>query len=161
MKRFPIVIAAALAASACGSSEDEGTTIVTSDGSVTVNDGKEGTMTFRSDDAEAVVKTGTGSAENLPDGFTAYPGAKIAMSVDGSQGGKKGGMVAMETSDAPEKVIEFYKRQVADAGLVIHSEGTFSGSHVLGARDENGDAGVNIVANGAGDTTHVQITFGS
>ncbi|WP_230291949.1 hypothetical protein [Croceicoccus sp. Ery5] len=152
----------ALTLAACGGGEDAddgGTTITTPDGSVTVNDDDDGTMTFRADGAEAVVKTGTGNADNLPKGFTAYPGAKITMSVEGNQGGKSGGMIAMETSAPPEKVIAFYKKQAENAGLEIESEGKFSGSHMLGARSDA--LGVNVVANGGDDKTQVQIAYGT
>ena len=162
MTKLPMIAMSALALSACGSGEDESTTIVTADGTMTVDDDDDGTIIFRGNDAQAVVKTGAvangGTADNLPDGFTAYPGAKIVLSVDGSQGDKQGGMIAMETSAPPTKVIAFYRKQAENAGMEIESEGNFSGSKVMGARSEG--LGVNVVANGGDDGTHVQIAYG-
>ena len=162
MTRFPMIALSVLALTACGGSDDNSTTIATADGTMTIDNDDDGTMTIHGDYAQAVVKTGAaasgGSAENLPDGFTAYPGAKIVLSVDGNQGGKGGGMVAMETSAPPTKVIAFYRKQAENAGLEIESEGTFSGSQVMGARRDG--LGVNVVANGGDDGTHVQIAYG-
>lgn len=167
MKKFAMILAPALALAACGSSEDSdgdaGTTYSTPDGSVTVTGDEDGTTVYRADngDAQAVVKTGKGSADALPKGFTAYPGADITLSVDGRQGGKNGGVLMMETSDAPEKVIAFYKKQVEDAGLVIETEGRFSGSHTLGAKNEDETFGFSVTAQDTGGKTQIQIGYGT
>lgn len=162
MTRLPIIAVSALALSACGGGDGDSSTIATADGAMTVEDDDDGMVTFRGGDAQAVVKAGAaangGTADDLPDGFTAYPGATIVLSVDGSQGDKQGGMIAMETSAPPTKVIAFYRKQAQNAGMEIESEGTFSGSKVMGARREG--LGVNVVANGGDDGTHVQIAFG-
>ena len=113
MTRFPMTALSVLALTACGGSDDNSTTIAPADGTMTIDNDDDGTMTIFGDDAQALVKTGAaangGTADNLPDGFTAYPGAKIVLSVEGSEGeGKQGGMIAMETSAPPGKVIAFY-----------------------------------------------------
>ena len=163
MTKFPLIAMSVLALTACGGSDDNSTTIATADGTMTIDNDDDGTMTIFGDDAQAVVKTGAaangGTADNLPDGFTAYPGAKIVLSVEGSEGeGKQGGMIAMETSAPPGKVIAFYRKQAENAGMEIESEGRFSGSEVMGARGDG--LGVNVVANGGDDGTHVQIAYG-
>ena len=162
MTRIPTIALFVLALTACGGSNDDAATVAATDGSVTIDNDDDGTLTIYGDDAQAVVKTGAaasgGTADNLPDGFTAYPGAKIVLSVEGDQGGKGGGMIAMETSAPPAKVIAFYRRQAQNAGMEIESDGMFSGSRVMGARSD--DLGVNVVANGGDDGTHVQIAYG-
>ncbi len=114
-------IACVLVLSACGGGDE--TTITTADGKdVTIKssgDGEDANISIKGENGETATFNAGASAAGgtLPAGVAAYPGAKSTMTMSGSEGGKKGGVAVLETTDSPDKVIAFYKAEATSKGL--------------------------------------------
>lgn len=79
------------------------------------------------------VKTADGTAtwgdtklpDNWPSDAPVYPGTKVAYAGSSNQtNGQSGSMVMLQSTDSGDKVVEFYKKELATQGWKI--EGTFS-----------------------------------
>ncbi len=158
MKR-PMIAVIALALAGCGGSNDDGTTVSTGDSTVHVS-GDDGTMKIEADDGSATIRSGKGSEAgvSLPDGLSLYPGSEVIMTMNGGDGGGSGGLTVMESGDSVETVEAFYRKQIEDLGLVIHTDGMFSGAQTIGARDDDSGSAVNVVITASGDKTQIHLT---
>lgn len=144
---YPVTIAAALALSACGGSDEQ--TYRGADGEeVTVARGGDGTMTFRSEDGETVVTTGdVGSA--MPGGLPSYPGGDdsrgMQMNATGRDGGS-GQVSSFTTSDAPADVVAFYRAALESAGYEIAATMDMGDTRTIVGNRPDGNGGVQISA---------------
>jgi hypothetical protein len=131
--KYVLISALTVLLASCGGSKE--TTITTSDGKdITIKqtgDGESATITAKGENGEVgTLTTGAAAAGSaLPAGVATYPGAKNMMTMSGNEGGKSGGMAVLETSDAPEKVIAFYKAEAARKGLTKDVSETTSNSN--------------------------------
>jgi hypothetical protein len=142
---------------------------------VTVPDGKGGTVTVDTNNAAGTVTAessdgtftinGEGTVPTgLPANVKPYPGANVVASMMTSGenipgGGGGGGMLAMETSDAPDKVIAFYKPQF-DA-MSEKMTNTTEDATMLGGKGADGITMTVIVnaPDGPGDKTGISVTW--
>lgn len=105
-----------------------------------------------------------GGAAKLPSWVPAYPGARAqgnftATGEDGSGRGA-GGVVTFESTDSPEKVMDFYKDKVAGMGMKVITTfgGTDGGMMVAQDEDEKRTLQVTVGKSGSGST--IGLTFG-
>ena len=154
--RIIFLLTAVAALGAC--SNDTSTTVKTSDGedikitSDGDNTSESGTITFEGKDGEGKITFGDAAAkQGLPLGLSVYPGGQVQgafMGQDGKSG--MGGMATVLSSDAPDKVIAFYKAQAESKGYAIKSQSTST---------SNNKTTANFAAEGAkGETLVVTVT---
>lgn len=148
MRRVFVVAASLLALAACGRvhKNADGTTVI---------HGRDGT--------KITVGTGGASGQNPPAHMPAFlkvfPGAVIKSTVDT---GKSGGMMMMETTAAPDAVVDFYKGEAKAAGLDVQMDMNNEGGHsVLFAEPrEKGKRNFNVSASRQTDgKTQALVTF--
>ena len=94
---------------------------------------------------------------NWPSDAPTYPGASINLSGFSNNGADGGGIaLVIDTTDTLQKVVDFYKKSLADKGWKIASEASMGDTVVLAA--EKGTMKYSIVMAAAGD--HTQISSG-
>lgn len=158
---LPIAAACSFVLAACGS-ENSGTfeTSEGEKGEYTVDsDGDGMNATVTTPDGTATMQSGENVKADLPDGFTVYPGAKVvsATNVDSPQ--SKGALVIMETTDSPDKVAAFYRKQAEAAGIKIEMEMTVNGGKMIGGKGPDERVfSLNTTSND--DNTGIQLTVG-
>lgn len=91
----------------------------------------------------------------------AYPGAKVTTSMAGTSEDGTGGMVTFETSDSPQKVVDFYKPRAAAAGLGNVSNMDMNGTKIFGAGDEATGRTLSIQASVADGKTTAMLSYGT
>ncbi len=168
----PLLLALALplALAGCGGGKTE-TTITTQDGqkvTVTKAGGDENaTITAVNDKGEtATITTGNAAAGGkLPGGVGLYPGAKQTANMMGEQDGKTGGVAVLETSDAPDKVVAYYKAEAQKLGFtknVSNMNTTSDGktATTFTAEGADGKSGIVVTATADGGKTTVTIMGG-
>ena len=147
MRRVLVFAVSLFALAACGPKVH-----VSKDGS-TVIQGKDGSVI-------AVNANGPGGVPaHLPPYLKIFPGAVVKSTIDT---GKTGGMLSMETSAAPDAVVDFYKGQAATAGLEVQMDMNNEGGHsVLFAEPrDKGKRNFNVTASKQGDgKTAVVMTY--
>lgn len=143
MRNWVLAGVAALALSACGSSDSESAdnaetaaASVTSEG----GDGETSTTTIKADGGTATIRSGPGAAVDLPLGFKLYPGAEVLSSTTFAQNGDKGALVTMLAEASPDEMIAFYRKAAEAADVKIEMELTTDNSKIIGGK-------------GAGDVT--------
>jgi len=150
------VIAAAALVAGCDQHPAKTVKIKGKDGAVTISGNGEH-MTMTADDGKTMVEFNANGIGNqkLPDFAPVYPGAQVQGSVVAQTEG--GGTFSFESSDAPEKVIAFYKDRAKSAGLVEKLSMTANGSltYMASSGDEKKTLQVIAAKNGAG--SHVQV----
>lgn len=160
--RLILPIAATIALAAC-SSEKSGT-FETEDGEqgeYTVDsDGGGAKASITTDEGTFTMQSGDDVKADLPDGFTVYPGAKVVSATNVDGGGTKGSLVMMETTDAPDKVAAFYRKQAEAAGIKIEMEMTINGGKMIGGKGEGGKMFSLNTTNNDGKTG-IQLTAGT
>ena len=142
----PAIIAALLAGCGPGTPKEGEARIDTKAGTATVNLGE-----------GAVTTLGTQAPPNLPAYAPVYPGATIQSSVNGIGGGPLSGMLALTTPDPADKVLAFYKKAAADAGLKMETEATTGQLKTFVARD--GDKVANLTLAPQDGKTFAQLTY--
>lgn len=156
--RFALAIPALLLLAACGSKED---TITVKDGN-----GEEATITTKSDDGETTITSDKGkvvineggAGASFPAFAPQYPGSTVMGSATfagtGAEGGA-GSMVTQQTSDAPDKVMAFYKAKVTEAGMKIGMETNTpeGGMLAVGTPGEKGGMMITVAKDGDSKTT--------
>ena len=73
----------------------------------------------QADGTRGVMTIGDGAAASLPDWAPLYPGASVETGMAGSSVEGSGGMVTMRSTDSLDKVMDFYRDHIADAGMEI------------------------------------------
>ena len=158
MRLITIVAAIAAAALVAGCDQHPSKTVKIKgkDGSVTVTS-VGGQVTMKSDDGKTTVEINTNGLGNqrLPDFAPIYPGAQVKGSLASQTEG--GGTFAFETSDAPDKVIAFYKDKAASAGLAEKLNMNANGAltYMASAGDEKRT--LQVIAAKTGASTNVQV----
>ncbi len=159
-------LAALLALAACGSEKAE-RTITTSDVStLSVKRGDSASEAkITATNAEGTATMTTGGAGQWPaaaaDYVPPYPGGAVTASFAGSSKGASGGMVTFTTTDSPEKVVDFYKAQAANAGLGDVSNIDINGAKIFAAKDKATGRSVSIQATVSEGKTSAAVTFGT
>jgi hypothetical protein len=93
------------------------------------------------------------SADKIPSWVPAYPGARIEGHFTASTAEGQTGSFSYKTSDAPAKVIDFYKDALSGAGFQITATATTGESQMLAAEDAG--SGRNVVVTIAGGSANV------
>ena len=152
----------ALALAACGSGSEG--TIEGEGGDLTYsidNDGDAVTADFTGPDGETMaMRSGDEAADDLPAGFTAYPGSQIVTStkIDTPDGG--GVILVMNTQATPDEVVAFYRQQIEAAEGEIRGETKQGGMIFLNGSGPDGlEFGVGASPGPDGQTT-IQLTVG-
>jgi hypothetical protein len=114
------------------------------------------------DGTQVNVSTGSGAAyPNLP--FPQYPGSSITMSMnqDNQPGGQPANkVVSLETSDAPDKAITFYKSWFSSNSWKINMESTQAGMSTISAQNSTGAiASIMCMPGAPSGKTNIQITL--
>jgi hypothetical protein len=106
------------------------------------------------------VTVGEGAGpSHMPDYVKLYPGAKVLASVDNGAAGT----ISMESQDAPDKVLAFYRQQAAGAKLTSVTEVNESGAgggHMLVFTGEGGKPTLSVTAQASDGKTTVGVTYG-
>ncbi|MEL6877048.1 MAG: hypothetical protein AAGL68_02995 [Pseudomonadota bacterium] len=162
MRQLAFVIASTLLLAACGS-ETSGT-IEGEDGEVGEysidSESGETTATIKTDEGEAVIRSGENIDVDLPAGFSVYPGAKVVHNTSVTQGATTGAMVVMESEDTAEDIAEFYRQQADGAGIKIEFEMSMDDGQMLGGKNEAGETfTLNTVEEG--DRRTIQLMVGT
>jgi hypothetical protein len=118
--------------------------------------GATNTITFNSSEGKGSVSVSAeGEApKNLPSYIPTYPGANyqgsFASNVTASGAGEqnaKGGMVSFKTTDAPDKVLAFYKDAFTRGGLKEQASGNMGGLQMLSfSKGDNNQEGAQVMA---------------
>jgi hypothetical protein len=102
-------------------------TIEESSGAKEVSLEKEG-LRFEGKEGE---KVAIGGSARLPDGWPSYapvyPGAKLHMAI--ANPGQKAKVISMETADAPDKALAFYKERLTGAAWTVETTLDLGGTH--------------------------------
>lgn len=101
----------------------------------------DGSTSFKANDGTTVtVNDGAGQQppSHLPAYLKAFPGATIKSTIDT---GKSGGMMTLETSAAPDAVVDFYKAEAKAAGLEIQMDMNNEGNHAVLFAEPKGSTG--------------------
>jgi hypothetical protein len=139
MRKILTLSMTVLAFAACGKSDEKKITVKEADGStatasVSTDDSK---MTITADNGKVTIAQ-NGTAQFNP-AAPQYPGAKITSTMISNNDGKVGGMVAMETTDAPATVMAFYKAKLLAAKRQIAMEtNTPEGGMIMSGNDADG-----------------------
>lgn len=159
-----MILLAPLLLAACGSNEKT-VTVKDSDGkdqTITVNK-DDATTTFKSEDGEAVIRQGAdaAAAANFPAHAPKYPGSTVTASANFSnKEGETGGMTSQETTDAPAKVMAFYKDRITASGKKVAMETTTAEGGMLVVEGDGGKGGMMIIVNRDADKTVITYTAG-
>lgn len=88
-----------------------------------IQDLEKGKMTFTDSKTGAKVDIGANEVpDTFPKDFPIYSGAKVTSSLSGAQAGKSNGFwLTLSTPDASDKVVSFYKTELAKNGWTIDS----------------------------------------
>ncbi len=153
----------ALALAACGS--EQSGTITTEDGetieySADSESSGETTMRITGPDGEEVVsRTGAGVELSLPDGISMYPGAKIVSNTvvsGGSEG--SGSMIMFESSDSPEDITKYYRKQAESAGITIQIDASMNDAQMIAGEKKSDNSSFMVTATREdGDVTTAQM----
>lgn len=138
--RIALGLAAIGLLAACGSERSGDFETEEGEGTYTV-DSSTGDAEIRfsgKDGEEAVVNVGRGGDEDLPAGFSVYPGAEVMSNSTMSQAGGTGAMVIMQSSDSPDEMVDHYRAQAEAVGISIELEATTSGSKMIGGQSAGG-----------------------
>ena len=160
MKKLALLFATAALAS-CGS--EPTTTVTTSDGkSVEVTKNGQNEATIKAEDGTtATFSTGAAAAKDLPLGIPVYPGAAVTANISGNRpDGKGGAMVTMTTSDAPDKVMAYYKSEAAKRRMTAKvQESTMGSMASFSAENEAGEKLVATATPGGEGKTQVMLVI--
>jgi hypothetical protein len=100
------------------------------DADIDVDDGK---ITVKTDEGEW--STGGEMPKDWPSDVPVYGGAKVLYSASANPAtGSAGSYLALQSSDSPDKVADFYKRELVAKGWTITSTATVNGAVYLGAQ---------------------------
>lgn len=147
MRNGLLIVAAALALSACGGERDA----AAGEAETAADDSD--AVTITSEEGDVTATTGGGSSVG---GLPTYPGARTHanVSVDARDGGS-GDVVGFETDDSPETVIAFYREALESRGYTIDTEISSGQMQVVAATRDHGASGAHVTATatGAGSTT--------
>lgn len=109
--------------------------------------------------AETAYTAPTATVSGTPAFAPAYPGGRVVANMNAVEGGRRGGVFAFQTADAPDKVLAFYRAKAQAAGLTEESNADAAGSRIYAAKGDAGELGVTIAP--AEGQHYVQVTWGA
>lgn len=134
-----ISLVGALALLAGCSSEKSGT-ITTPDGETAEyridETSGETSMTIKTAEGEATMRSGQGVPLELMDGFTLFPGSKVVSNTVVNQPDGTGNMVLFESTAKPAAIIAHFKSHAEKAGYAIELEATMNETMMLSGKRE-------------------------
>ena len=158
MRFIAILAAIAVATLAAGCDRHPAKTvqIKSKDGSVTIS-GNDQHMTMTADDGKTKIEINTNGMGNqkLPAFAPVYPGAQVQSSVAAQAAG--GGTFSFVSSDAPEKVVAFYKNSAKSAGLVEKMTMTNDGNVTYMASNGDSKKTLQVIAVKSDTGSQVQV----
>lgn len=126
---------------ACGS--EKSGTITTADGEQAeyrIDEASgETSMTIKTAQGEATMRSGEGVPLALPDGFTLYPGSKVISNTVVNQPDGTGHMVLFESTAKPAAIIAHFKSHAGKAGYAIELEATMNETMMLSGKRADSD----------------------
>ena len=157
MQRLVPTLALAVLLAACGPQKDAGSTVT--EGETTVVASPDGSVSVSSPAGDVNVSEGSAVVAGEPPAFVpAYPGGAVVTTIAANEKGQRGGVYAFTTSDAPDKVFEFYRARAEAAGLSSQTNVEAGGSRIYGAQGPAGDVAITAAPQGPGQT-YVQVTW--
>jgi hypothetical protein len=153
---------AALTLAACGSeTSGEFTTEDGKNAEYTIDkDSGETSMTIKSEDGDATMRSGANVPVSLPDGFTLFPGSKVVTNTVVDQPDGKGTMVTFEADAPADKVVAHYRDAAKAAGFDIQLEMNTNGTMMVGGERKADGSSLSVTAT-TGTPTTGQIIIGS
>ncbi len=129
---------------------------------ISLDDAKQGKISFTSEDTGESVTFGAGAAEQLPSWVTPYPGATAQGGITGKKEGANSGSVNYTTTDSVSQVAEFYKQKLNDQGFQLKDDSQMPSSDsfamVVGSSADEKRTLTVSASNSEGQTT-IQLTF--
>jgi hypothetical protein len=117
----------------------------------------DGEVTVRTDEGEW--STGGDVPSGWPSDVPVYRGAKVVSSASSNPStGEKGYYLALQSSDAPDAVAEFYKRELAANGWTIRGTTTVNGGTYVGAEKGGRDLAIAIAAAEGGSSISIGVS---
>jgi hypothetical protein len=133
-----VILGAVVLLAACGS--EKSGTITTPDGETAeyrIDEASgETSMTIKTPEGEARMRSGGGVPLELPDGFTLYPGSKVVSNTVVNQPDGTGNMVLFESTAKPAAIIAHFKGLAEKAGYAIELEATMNETMMLSGKRE-------------------------
>lgn len=125
----------------------------------TTGDGANGGMEVKS--SEGTMKIGS-SSDKAPDWVPSYPGSTPQNTFSATNGDEQSGSYAFTTSDAPEKVIDFYGNSLKSHGFAVsnmtsNNDGKVGG--MVSGEDKANKRTIVVSLGSENDGTHVSVTF--
>ena len=156
MRMFLTAICTATLLAACG--PDREGTFETDDGGEGSysfeEDGESGTIQFTDGEGgEVSIDIGEDAEAALPDGFSVYPGAKVATTATMGGTRESGSMLALESPASPANIVAHYRREAEAAGYEIEMEGRAGDSYTVNATKGGETMMVQSSAEGSGSNT--------
>ncbi|MEZ5681887.1 MAG: hypothetical protein R3E14_11430 [Erythrobacter sp.] len=155
-----MILASALALSACGSSDEVAITDKDGDevGTYAMANG-ETTARIRSEDGTVTaMRSGAQVPVDLPSGFTVAPGLIVLNNTNVERGEGRYVMLTLEGEAPVADVVAFYRKQAEAAGVDVNVEVTTGDSATIAGEGEGG-LGFSLMASRSGDKTAVQLTL--
>ena len=87
----------------------------------------------------ATVKSGANAPEELPLGFTLFPGAEVVSNTSFEQKDKTITIISLASDAGPDKLVEHYRKQAKDAGISIKLEMSVNDGQMIGGDDGKGN----------------------
>ncbi|HSJ79366.1 MAG TPA: hypothetical protein VK913_11590 [Erythrobacter sp.] len=153
---------AALALAACGSeTSGEFTTEDGKNAEYTIDkDTGETSMTIKSEDGTATLRSGSDVPVNLPSGFSLLSGSKVINSTVVNQPDGQGTMVMFETDAKSDAVIAHYREQAKSAGFDIELEMNTNETAMIAGKRESDGSSLSVTIT-SGEPSTGQIIIGS
>jgi len=129
---------------------------------ISVEDAKEGRISFESEDSNQSMTIGAGAAAKLPSWVITYPGATAQGGLTGQGEDASGGSVSYTTTDSISQVIAFYKERLVAEGFQLKDEGQMTGTEsfaMVAASTADDKRTVNVVANSVEGKTNIQLSY--
>lgn len=166
MKLAGLILAssAALTLAACGSeTSGEFTTDDGENAEYTIDKATgETSMTIKSEDGTATLRSGADVPVSLPDGISLFPGSKVVTNTVVKQPDGQTTMVMFETNAAADKIVAHYRQQAQAAGFDIQLEMNTNGTLMIGGERKRDGSTLSVTATtNDGDATTGQIMIGS
>ncbi len=141
MKNF-CLISAALLLSACGSGDTSTVTVDDGKGGKTKitasENGDQSQMTMTDGNGQTMTASTSAGKANFPAFAPQYPGATIGATSDIEMEGKRMLTIEQITTDAPDKVVAFYKDSLEKNGVKVTMSAMAEGTGSIVAGDETG-----------------------
>lgn len=159
MRSLALVLSLSLLA-ACSDAGEDGTTVTTPDGEVTIDDTENGEVRITSKDGRSVsIDQRGGNDAQWPDGFDPYPGATVTSDIAMGGDSGSGKIIAFTSTDSPEEVADFYRLQAEEAGFEIEMELSVNDGRMIAGEKPDG-TGFAINASAAEEGTSASLTVG-